>query len=122
MTPNIAMHPIAASLIRTMVPWLVGYVLAVAAKANLPIPETVATEVVVFFVTAAYYALARVLETRGRAAWGWLLGLPKSPTYDATAKVDEGSPTGEVAAPASDVAEEGHPVRSVAVDDDGSPQ
>lgn len=115
-TPAVAMHPIIASLIRTLVPWLVGYILALAAKANLPLPESLAVEVVSIALGGLYYAVVRVLETRGKNAWGWLLGLASQPTYEATAKADETSPTGESAAPSSDVAEEGEPVKSVSVD------
>lgn len=105
--------PIVASIIRTFVPYLVGYVLTLLAKAGFGLPEEAVTELLTIALGTLYYALARVLETRFKPVWGWLIGLPKSPTYDATAKVDPDSPTGESAAPASEVAPEDAPVETI---------
>lgn len=114
--------PIAASIIRTLVPYVIGYLLALAAKAGFNLPEgVISNEVVTLVLGTLYYALARVLETRLRPIWGWMLGLPKQPTYDATAKADPDSPTGESAAPASEVAVEDAPVETVPTDAQGEP-
>lgn len=105
------MPQLVTSLIRTLTPWIVGYLLAGAAKTGLDLPEWLATDVVTFVLGGVYYVAARLLETRGKAAWGWLLGAPKPPTYDATAKKDPNSPTGESAAVASPLPDD-TPVRS----------
>ena len=70
------------SIIRTVTPWVVGVVVTLLARWGIdwtPSPE--ALVIVTGLVGAAYYALVRILETRGRQAWGWLLGLPKQPVY-----------------------------------------
>lgn len=108
------MPQLVTSLIRTLVPWVVGYLLALAAKAGLDLPEGLATELVTVALGGVYYLVVRILETRGKAAFGWLLGAPKAPTYDATAKVDDSSPTGESAATASPLPD-GTPVKSTRI-------
>ena len=108
------MPQLVTSLIRTLTPWIVGFLLAAAAKAGLDLPEWLATDVVTVVLGGVYYVVARILETRGKAAWGWLLGAPKPPTYDATAKKDASSPTGESAAPASPLPD-GTPVKSTRI-------
>lgn len=114
--------PLAASIIRTLVPYIIGYLLSILAKTGLNIPsEIISDEVVTLVLGTLYYALARVLETRFKPVWGWLLGLPKQPTYDATAKADPASPTNESAGPASDVAAEGDPVETIPTDAVGEP-
>lgn len=75
------MREIGPSLIRTIVPWIVGTLLTIAAGRGLLLPESVATEVVTVAVTALYYALVRVAEVRLSPLWGWLIGLPKAPVY-----------------------------------------
>jgi len=85
---------ILPSLIRTIVPMIVGWVLTQLALRGLNIPESFATQVVTALVTAAYYGAARLLETRFKPVWGWLLGLPKAPTYEAPAAPSETSPSG----------------------------
>lgn len=108
------MPQLATSLIRTLVPWVVGYLLTLAAKAGLDLPEGLATELVTVGLGALYYLVVRILETRGKAVFGWLLGAPKAPTYDATAKKDPSSPTGESAAVASPLPDD-TPVKSTRI-------
>lgn len=72
------------SVIRTIVPMIVGWILAQLAIRGLNLPPDTVTQVVTWVITAAYYGLARVLETRFKPVWGWLLGLPKAPTYAPT--------------------------------------
>jgi hypothetical protein len=96
------LRDLGPSIVRTVTPYVVGVVVTLLARWGIdwtPSPE--ALVIVAGLVSAAYYALVRILETRGRQAWGWLLGTPKAPTYDATAKVDPSSPSGESAGPAS---------------------
>jgi hypothetical protein len=96
------LRDLAPSVVRTVTPWVVGVIVTLLARWGIhwtPSPE--ALTIVTGLVAAAYYALVRILETRGRQAWGWLLGVPKAPTYDATAKKDDSSPTGQSAGPAS---------------------
>ena len=98
------LRDLAPSVVRTVTPYVVGVIVTLLGKAGFdwqPSPEGLV--VVTAVVSAVYYAIIRILETRGRQAWGWLLGLPKAPAYDATVKADPESPTGEVAAEASDI-------------------
>lgn len=78
------------SLIRTLVPVLVGSALAwLAARTGIVLPEHVSAELAIVATVAAitlYYALVRWLETR----WPWfglLLGAAKEPVYTAPAEL-----------------------------------
>lgn len=98
------------SLIRTIVPVIVGWLLAQAAKAGLDL-SAVAEPLVDALFIGGYYALVRWAETR----WPWvgvLLGWKASPVYDDSqvlARVDGSGtfragpgaalPTGKVVAP-----------------------
>lgn len=124
MDPNAKpVPPIVASLIRTVVPLIVQVVIGqLAAKGiHAGAASEFIAQLVGGVIAALYYLAVRILETRFKAVWGWLLGLPKPPTYDATAKVDPASPTGESAAPASDVAPVNAPVETVPTDASGVP-
>lgn len=77
-----------ASIIRTIVPVIVGVLLGWAAKVGLDLPEGPVTELVTVTITVAYYALGRWLEQRWPAVGRWLLaaGLTKKqPDYDLAA-------------------------------------
>jgi hypothetical protein len=92
------------ALIRTAVPGVVGLFLGwLAARGFNLDPDTQAGLIaaVTAVAIAAYYALVSLLERKVNPAFGWLLGSAKVPTYDATAKVDDSSPTGQSAGPAS---------------------
>lgn len=85
------LHDLGPSIIRTVTPWVVGAVVTLLARWGVdwtPTPE--ALVVATGLVSAAYYALVRILETRGRQAWGWLLGVPKAPVYPQTPKGEGG--------------------------------
>jgi hypothetical protein len=98
---------LAPSIVRTVTPYVVGILVTLLGKAGFDWePSAEALVLVTAGVSAVYYAIVRVLETRGVQAWGWLLGLPKAPTYDATVKADPNSPTDESAAVASDLPED----------------
>ena len=73
-----------ASLIRTYVPIGVGFVLALLARKYDVILDDASsaalTSGVAALVSAVFYGVVRVLETRWKAV-GWLLGLAASPQY-----------------------------------------
>ena len=74
-----------ASLLRTVVPVVVGILLGWGAKVGLDLPSGAVTEIVTVALTATYYALARVLEQEWPIVGRWLLalGLPVGqPSYD----------------------------------------
>ena len=80
------MHDQIISLIRTYVPVAVGAFLTyLAVRFGVVVPEDVSTGLttgLVGLASALYYAIARALEQRW--PWlGWLLGVPKQPTYRA---------------------------------------
>lgn len=52
-----------ASIIRTVVPVIVGVLLGWAAKVGLDLPEGAVTELVTVALTVAYYAIGRWVET-----------------------------------------------------------
>lgn len=72
------------ALIRTVVPAIVGYLLALLAQLGLGLPpgtSQLLDLILTAVFTAAYYALIRWLQTRW--PWiGWLLGYPTAPTYE----------------------------------------
>ncbi len=91
-------------LIRTAISAAVGLLIGWLATRGFNIdPETQAGLIAVLTTLsiAAYYALVTLLERKVNPAFGWLLGVAKAPTYDATAKLDPSSPTGVSAAVAS---------------------
>lgn len=73
---------IFASVVRTAVPFLVGWLLAVPVIAQLGVDAEQVTNLVQFVVTTAYYVVFRWLETHVDVRFGWLLGLAKPPAYD----------------------------------------
>lgn len=73
------------SIIRTLVPVLVGQILTWLAAAGI-IDQTgelsallIAVLTTVF--TTLYYAIVRLLEAKVSSKFGWLLGVAKTPTY-----------------------------------------
>lgn len=79
-----------ASIIRTIVPLIVGVLLAWAAKVGLNLPAGATTEILTVVLTAAYYTASRLIEQVWPQAGRILLsfGLTKagSPTYMRTVK------------------------------------
>lgn len=76
-TPN----PLAASLIRTFVPILVGFVITVLAKLKIDFHGDV-TALVTAVSGYVYYFVVRVLEhLSGNPKFGWLLGKAAQPVY-----------------------------------------
>lgn len=73
-------HDYAVSLIRTIVPVLVGTVLGALASAGLELDGSVVIPAVTGLATVGYYAIVRALEARHAAA-GVLLGAASPPRY-----------------------------------------
>lgn len=83
------MNTYAVSLIRTVVPLLVGWLLSLpivpAVLHGLAVTDTATVSAAATAIlTAAYYAAARALEHRF-PAFGVLLGVPAAPTYPTAA-------------------------------------
>ena len=72
------------ALLRTVVPTVVGYILALLAQSGLGLPagtSAILDLLLTAVFTGAYYALVRWLSTKW--AWvGWFLGWPVNPTYE----------------------------------------
>lgn len=99
---------IGTSVIRTVVPIVVAAIIGLLAKVGIdagPWTDLIA-QLIGAVAGAAYYAVARWLETHVKPKFGWLLGLPKAPTYESPAKPDEGSPSGYSATDTAPVAED----------------
>jgi len=74
---------IFASVIRTVVPLLVGIAFAALAKVHLNIDNALLTDAITAGVTTAYYAGVRWLEVAVNHKWGWALGKAGAPQYEA---------------------------------------
>lgn len=72
---------IGASVVRTVVPLVVGALLTAALKLGVHLDDGAITQTVTVIVTVVFYAIVRVLETKIGPAWGWLLGVAKVPAY-----------------------------------------
>lgn len=68
------------SLRRTLVPVIVGFLLAQAARAGFDIPAEQLTGVIEALITGAYYAAVRIAEQYWPAV-GVLLGASRQPRY-----------------------------------------
>ncbi|KAB2344895.1 hypothetical protein [Actinomadura rudentiformis] len=72
------------SIVRTLVPLIVGALLGWAARIGLDLPSGAVTEIVTVSVTFAYYTAARLIETQWPAIGRWLLAAGitgQSPVY-----------------------------------------
>lgn len=71
------------ALLRTVVPTVVGYILALLAQSGLGLPagtSAILDLLLTAVFTGTYYALVRWLSTKW--SWvGWFLGWPTNPTY-----------------------------------------
>ena len=78
------MTDMRTSIVRTVVPVIVGILLTQATKAGIHFDEkgTSLTEVVTVVVTSLYYSIARWAEAI-KPKLGWLLGKPSKPQYNA---------------------------------------
>lgn len=68
------------SIIRTVVPIIVGSVIAWLAARGVKVDEATILPAVDAIVAAAYYAVIRMVEDKWPKA-GWLLGSPGAPSY-----------------------------------------
>lgn len=69
------------SIVRTIVPIVVGYLISIGVVNWLGITNEQATGAATAVVTGVYYVLARIFETWFSPKLGWLLGLPSQPAY-----------------------------------------
>ena len=85
--------PIIA-IIRTLVPSAVGAAIAWGAAKGIGIDEETSatlTTALVAICTALYYAAVTWLERKIDPAFGWLLGVPKAPSYNGVINDHTGS-------------------------------
>lgn len=71
-----------ASIVRTIVPVVVGFFLQLAVTWNLPLDpefEGTLTALLTLLLTTAYYVAVRLFETYISPKLGWLLGYAKAP-------------------------------------------
>ena len=83
------LHDSAIAIIRTAVPSLVGTLFAWLLAQGIDFPDDVKGAVVSFFVAlciTGYYSLVTWIERKVNPAFGWLLGVPKAPTYSVSDK------------------------------------
>lgn len=99
---------IRTSIIRTVVPIAVAFIVTVLAKKGIDAGpwQDVISQAVGSVAGAVYYAVARWLEVNVRPKFGWLLGKPGAPTYQSPAKPDESSPSGYSATDTAPVPED----------------
>jgi hypothetical protein len=69
-----------ASLIRTLVPVVVGWVLAQLAIVGIDLDPGSLQVIVEALFIGGYYAIVRLLEAKN-TAFGWFLGLATAPSY-----------------------------------------
>ena len=96
------MSNFSKSVVRTIVPLVVGTVVATAAKAGWHITSATTTVVLAPVISAAYYFLVRLIEEKLPKA-GILLGVPTKPQYDVKAAVVAAEKTVAPAATAAQV-------------------
>lgn len=84
------------ALVRTTVPYLVGFLVTLAISAGVELNEAVTTEALTFLVGSGYYALALFLQEKVSPVFGYLLLIPKSPAYGGETE-EEFEDVGEVA-------------------------
>jgi hypothetical protein len=97
-TPTPSVGDIVTGLIRTVVPYIVGWVVAVFARFEITLDDgtvTNLTGLLTVLLGTLYYLLVRFAEQKWPGL-GWLLGSAKQPTY-ANSKTIKGE-VGEVEA------------------------
>ncbi|MFJ4322267.1 hypothetical protein ACIP3A_03975 [Streptomyces tricolor] len=70
-----------ASLWRTAVPYVVGFVLVQLARLGITLNDATLTAALTGGFGTLYYALFRLLEQKAGKGWGWFLGLARPPRY-----------------------------------------
>jgi len=76
---------IFASITRTVVPAIVGLIVAALLKVGLQVDDTLVTDLVTVTVTGLYYGAVRWLEVNVSPKLGWFIGAPGAPKYEAAA-------------------------------------
>jgi hypothetical protein len=84
-SPTIDLTAYGKSVVRTVTPIIVGWLVALAAKSNFSIDANVAYGYVAPVVSAVYYAVVRFAENKVPAI-GVLLGVKGKPHYAPTIK------------------------------------
>lgn len=72
---------LSPSLIRTLVPFLVGIVGSWLARHGLGINDDALSAVLVGVIGYLWYVVARFGEVYSSSKWGYILGLAKAPGY-----------------------------------------
>lgn len=80
------LSPYATSLVRTVVPVIVGYLLALGVRLGVELPADALTALLEPVCVAIYYAVARALEEKVSPEFGRLLGKRAIVSYDSTPK------------------------------------
>jgi len=97
------MSNFSKSVVRTITPIVIGYVVALLVKVGFSVKSTDVTAVLAPVISAVYYLLVHALEQKFPKL-GVLLGVPASPSYDVktavVTAVDEVKPIVEESAPA----------------------
>ncbi len=96
-----------ASVVRTIVPVIVGSVLGFFAGLNLPVDpqfEVLLGTVLTTLFTGIYYIGVRLLETYVTPKFGWLLLFPKAPVVYSPVAAKDIEPAVKVATGAIEVA------------------
>lgn len=78
--PKAKLEDLILSLRRTLVPIVVGFLLAQATRAGFDIPADQLTGVIEALMTGIYYTVVRFVELKFPQA-GIMLGAMKTPTY-----------------------------------------
>lgn len=76
-----ATSSVAPSLVRTVVPYIVGFLASLLANAGFNVDSAMLTPLVTLVAGSAYYWLARLAEQHISPRFGWFLGLAKQPEY-----------------------------------------
>lgn len=83
------MHPLATQIIRTLVPYLIGALLAWLATMGVVLPVELAAALdaaLTALLGSLYYVVVALLERYVAPQWGWLLGVARTPEYAAAGK------------------------------------
>lgn len=82
MADNPLQTDVGAAIIRTVAPYATAWAVAYLAKNGLALNSDEVNGAVVAVGGSLWYSVVRALEVKWPKA-GWLLGMPKQPTYDA---------------------------------------
>jgi hypothetical protein len=83
---------VGVSVVRTVVPLIVGFLLSIAAKAGFNLDSTWVAGLLAPALTTVYYTVVRLAEVKLSPAYGWLLGIAQAPKYPAVVPVTYPAP------------------------------